>query len=211
MGFIFFNRVRETMKITSILKRYTLLWWERAPASSWMCCHCLYLYIQVNGCSLAIWGHTVVNRSVLCAFSRVRLVLQVFLIEHKDNTAAMSVFIFWLTNNIKKTLKKLPEVHDWFLFCFFFFSFPNVFASSSSLCTAEQGFCEVMHINGKVELAYFRCPAGGDKEPPGSLLPLSVCLSFSHDFQAVFDDCSDMWLCANLFIFPARVQHLLFS
>lgn len=39
----------------------------------------------------------------------------------------------------------------------------------------------MIHINGKVELAYFRCPAGGDKEPPGSLLPLSVCLSFSHD------------------------------
>lgn len=122
MGFIFFNRVRETMKITSILKRYTLLWWERAPASSWMCCHCLYLYIQVNGCSLAIWGHTVVNRSVLCAFSRVRLVLQVFLIEHKDNTAAMSVFIFWLTNNIKKTLKKnYLRFMTGFCFVFVFF------------------------------------------------------------------------------------------
>lgn len=145
-----------------------------------MCCHCLYLYIQVNGCSLAIWGHTVVNHSVLCAFSRVRLVLQVFLIEHKDNTAAMSVFIFWLTNNIKKTLKKTTW-GSWLVFSCVFFSFPNVFASSSSLCTAKQGFCEVIHINGKVELAYFRCPAGGDKEPPGSLLPLSVCLSFSHD------------------------------
>lgn len=149
MGFIFFNRVRETMKMISILKRHTLLWWERAPASSWMCCHCLYLYIQVNGCSVTIWGHTVVNHSVSCAFSRVRLVLQVFLIEHKDNTAAMSVFIFWLTNNIKKTLKKLPQVHDWFLG---FFSFSNVFASSSSLCAAEQGFCEVIQINRKVEL-----------------------------------------------------------
>lgn len=122
MGFIFFNRVRETMKITSILKRHTLLWWERASASSWMCCHCLYLYIQVNGCSLAIWGHTVVNHSVLCAFSRVRLVLQVFLIEHKDNTAAMSVFIFWLTNNIKKTLKKTTW-GSWVVFVFVFFLF----------------------------------------------------------------------------------------